>query len=430
MKHLKLLLTLFMGALCSADLMADDVTWTSGTTTVTLVGNTLTVSPTAEGGAMGDFSNDEDYSLWRDPSYKNNFYKVIIEEGVTRIGNYAFASCYSLNNITIPSSVTSISSNAFAQVSTISTIYCWVDPSIFDKNWSFPQGMQCSIYVNAKYFSDYRDKWPSNEYYENNFKFFGGLLEEEDYSNFNFEGIYDVVYQGVPLAISRFMLARTFRGGSYNTFSVPFYLDESSLKSALGNDVVVKKLVSSSISNNTLYMNFETVTSNENEPYIEANKPYLIKVSTDVVNPVFKFVSITKTARDEGYNPSAGCVTFVPSSLGKTSVSGYGGSTDEMSVLFLGGNNTLYNPTVDGDSFGYIKGFRGYFQVHPEVQQNIRAYQMNFGDEESTGIQMLNVDEEISGAATGIYTLDGRCLNDMPTEKVLYIVNGKKVMIK
>ena len=513
MKHLKLLLTLFMGALCSADLMADVVTWTSGDVTATLDGNTLTISGQ---GAMADFLDEGDFSLWREGSYKYTINEVIIEDGVTRIGNYAFADCWYLSSITIPSSVTSIGEYAFYNCKTLTSIefpeggtssltsigesafyncealasvtipecvtsmerhtfygcknlasisipetvtsigeyafyncealasvtipegvtliqgyafefledirsfpviYCWADPEKLNLG---EEAVDCQdFYVNAKYQVKYMDI-PFQNLKAG--RLIGFLNEEEDYSELLGNSILD---DNDLVCVA---LGRTFISGYYYTFSFPFDIEFYDLNRVFESNCVVKKLASSKIDNdNILTMTFEDLWDFD---YIEANKPYLIKVSSDVVNPVLEFYKITGR---NNYNPSTSCVDFVSSSKGKTLVSGYGGSDDEMSVLFLGANNTLYNPMVvnkPDDPNSYIKGFRGYFQVHPEVQQNIRAYRMNFGDEESTGIQMLNVDEEISGVATGIYTLDGRCLNDMPTEKGLYIVNGKKIMIK
>ena len=467
MKHLKLLLTLFMGALCSADLMADVVTWTSGDVTATLDGNTLTISGQ---GAMADFLDEGDFSLWREGSYKYTINEVIIEDGVTRIGNYAFADCWYLSSITIPSSVTSIGEYAFYNCKTLTSIefpeggtssltsigeyafyncealasvtipegvtliqgyafefledirsfpviYCWADPEKLNLG---EEAVDCQdFYVNAKYQVKYMDI-PFQNLKAG--RLIGFLNEEEDYSELLGNSILD---DNDLVCVA---LGRTFISGYYYTFSFPFDIEFYDLNRVFESNCVVKKLASSKIDNdNILTMTFEDLWDFD---YIEANKPYLIKVSSDVVNPVLEFYKITGR---NNYNPSTSCVDFVSSSKGKTLVSGYGGSDDEMSVLFLGANNTLYNPMVvnkPDDPNSYIKGFRGYFQVHPEDQQNIRAYRMNFGDEESTGIQMLNVDEEISGVATGIYTLDGRCLNDMPTEKGLYIVNGKKIMIK
>ena len=48
------------------------------------------------------------------PWQGNRVIKVIIEDGVTNIGEYAFAGCSSLTSITIPNSVTSIGRDAFS----------------------------------------------------------------------------------------------------------------------------------------------------------------------------------------------------------------------------------------------------------------------------------------------------------------------------
>ena len=68
--------------------------------------STLTISGN---GAM------EDYKDYVSPWYENSsaFNKVIIENGVTTIGDYAFLGCFNLRSITIGNSVTSIGRSAF-----------------------------------------------------------------------------------------------------------------------------------------------------------------------------------------------------------------------------------------------------------------------------------------------------------------------------
>lgn len=65
---------------------------------------TLTISGT------GDM---EEYGWIGTPWKYDNFNKVIIENGVTSISNYAFQYCLDLTSVTIPDSVTSIGINAF-----------------------------------------------------------------------------------------------------------------------------------------------------------------------------------------------------------------------------------------------------------------------------------------------------------------------------
>lgn len=85
--------------------------WTSGDCTVTLEGTTLTVSGT---GAMADYVN---YELRPWHSNVGNITSIVIENGVTSIGYNAFMGCNnaSLASVTIPASVTSIGYAAFQE---------------------------------------------------------------------------------------------------------------------------------------------------------------------------------------------------------------------------------------------------------------------------------------------------------------------------
>ncbi len=76
---------------------------------------TLTISGT---GAMKDYDSDDSPATQKKDSVK----KVVIEDDVTSIGNYAFSGCSSLTDITLPSSVTSIKSCAFYKCSQLASI--------------------------------------------------------------------------------------------------------------------------------------------------------------------------------------------------------------------------------------------------------------------------------------------------------------------
>ena len=91
--------------------------WNEGNLTWKLdADGTLTISGT---GAMKNY----DYNDNPSPVYNNsNVKKVVIEDGVTSIGNSAFNECISLTSITIPDSVTSIGSYAFYNCKNLTTI--------------------------------------------------------------------------------------------------------------------------------------------------------------------------------------------------------------------------------------------------------------------------------------------------------------------
>lgn len=87
-----------------------DGTWESGDCTVTLTGNTLTITKKAGdgNGAMENYYIG--YAPWI--GVRGDIKTVVIEEGVTTIASAAFFGC-DVTSVTIPSSVTTIGRNAF-----------------------------------------------------------------------------------------------------------------------------------------------------------------------------------------------------------------------------------------------------------------------------------------------------------------------------
>lgn len=91
----------------------DSLTWTLADT------GTLTISGTGE---MYDFYYDN--GVWTNPwmSYAGDIKKVLIKQGVTGIGEWAFGYCRNLFSITLPESVTSIGDRAFYDCSSLISI--------------------------------------------------------------------------------------------------------------------------------------------------------------------------------------------------------------------------------------------------------------------------------------------------------------------
>ena len=101
----------------SAETTTEPQVWNEDNLTWTLdADGKLTISGT---GAMKDYNAAENLS----PAYMNSdVKKVVIEDGVTSIGELAFYKCSSLTNITIPDSVTCIEYAAFHGCSSLSSI--------------------------------------------------------------------------------------------------------------------------------------------------------------------------------------------------------------------------------------------------------------------------------------------------------------------
>lgn len=197
-------------------------------------------------------------------------------------------------------------------------------------------------------------------------------------------------------------LMRTLQTGGWNTFCAPF-------STATPSGWTVKELSSSAFNSTTgeLTLNFGNAAS------IEAGKPYLVKVTAKVENPTFNGVTLSSTTT----TTETTAVDFVPV-MNPTNLTG-----GDKTVLFVTGGNKLTYPSGDGN----INGFRAYFQLKGEAASQARAFRMSF-DDDATGIVTV-----LSGEPTttsGTYTLDGRRIEGEPTQKGVYIVNGKKTIIK
>ena len=99
----KILTLIFLSVFCLNAINAE-VTWELS------VDGTLTISGTGDIKTKpGNFQ-------------RNEIKKIIIENGVTSIGEYAFTICYNLTSVTIPNSVTSIGISAFENCSGLTSI--------------------------------------------------------------------------------------------------------------------------------------------------------------------------------------------------------------------------------------------------------------------------------------------------------------------
>ena len=138
---MKKLFTLFLALIASIGVASaqsgtcgDNLTWT-------LSDSVLTISGT---GAMADYTYNS-YAPWHD--YRSSIQSVIITDGVTSIGDYAFEFCSSLISITIPNSVTSIGEWAFNWCSSLTSpvynAHCFAYmPTSYSGVYAIPEGIK------------------------------------------------------------------------------------------------------------------------------------------------------------------------------------------------------------------------------------------------------------------------------------------------
>ena len=234
-----------------------------------------------------------------------------------------------------------------------------------------------------------------------------------------------------------------YRDGDWNTLCLPFAMNATQIAASSLAGATIKELNTETSNLNpadgTLTLNFTTAYDPTDAPSgsIVAGKPYIVKWATtgdNISNPTFPGVAIsstTPTAVEFAIDGSSDKCQFVgqysPFSIVASGATGSDqGNVNE--IIMLG----------SGSKLGYSQNtrtlncFRAHFYVPADPvtgQQLARRFVMDFGNgENTTGI--LTVTADTSATTTGIFTLDGRRLQAEPTEKGVYIVNGKKTIIK
>ncbi len=220
------------------------------------------------------------------------------------------------------------------------------------------------------------------------------------------------------------MVKRTIKANEWSTLVLPFNMTEAQVKEALGSDVQLAEFedyeAEYDADDNVTGLTVNFVATDLSEGFY-GNYPYLVKTSKDITEFL---VTATIDPDEEGAvaeydNGKTGKNRKVLGSLVGTYHAGDAVPDDG---LFLSGNKFWYSTGATR-----IKAFRAYFMLN-EVLSSVEAEaKVRFIiDEGVTAIEGITPDME-----DGVwYTLDGRQLNGKPTEKGVYIVDGKKVLIK
>lgn len=238
------------------------------------------------------------------------------------------------------------------------------------------------------------------------------------------------------LAHDIMLLGRTlYKDGDWNTLCLPFAMTAEQIAESplAGADI---RALSTTIeyegattgfnpSNGILTLNFTPAAPADGAvTAIQAGVPYIVNwgtkgchPNTDIENPVFTGVTVTTGNNDVAFPGGSFKGTYSSTTLP-------GG---DASNLYLGSDNTLYWPSTDRK----FNAFRGYFHVNLDAQgggSGVRAFNLNFGEDDATGI--VSTTNYTNSAGAGWYDLSGRKLQGKPTAKGLYINNGRKVVIK
>ena len=221
----------------------------------------------------------------------------------------------------------------------------------------------------------------------------------------------------------KFKNNRNSSAGKWGTMVLPFKTDVATVSAAM------KARKSNWTANNPQYETgyaivnvLNSATTSENIRFeltmgdLPANKPFLVKASKTVnLNDlVFENVTIVAPTAEEVEGASYGGVTFMGLYTDKADL-----SDTERTVK----GNKWYSDHIGIN----LKPFEAYLS---DCAPAARVFIEDIDDNGATAIKELNAETGKAYTVDGWYTLNGVKLHGAPTEKGVYINNGKKVVIK
>lgn len=211
-----------------------------------------------------------------------------------------------------------------------------------------------------------------------------------------------------------------YKDGKWNTICLPFDVE---IGGSVFEGAVARKLTATSITGDettgqTLHLTFgDAVTE------LKAGVPYIIKWAEgdNITDPVFTGKAISPT-EPTTVTSQDGMVSFI-GTYGTVSLA----ANDKSNIYFGSANKLLWT-----DQNVTVGAFCAYFKINETAAVNakgITSIDLIVDDEEATGIYnaefiMQNDD------ADAWHTVDGIRLSGKPSNKGMYIHNGKKVVVE
>ncbi len=224
--------------------------------------------------------------------------------------------------------------------------------------------------------------------------------------------------EGVDIRVKR-----TIKANSWSTLVLPFDMTGEQVKNVFGDDILMIDFNGYETTEDdegnivAIQVNFNSLDVNDG---MEANHPYVVKVSSPVTEWTLDGVDII--VEEE---PTVAAIKRTKKQWSEL-IGTYVAQTEVPSTcLFL--NNNLFWYSTGATK---MKGYRAYFDFYDVLTDIEDAYAINIRfniDGETTEIDNVLELKDITDA---IYDLSGRRVNRQYAKKGVYIVNGKKVLIK
>ena len=321
--------------------------------------------------------------------------------------------------------------NLFDGCSSLKTIFCNDDWSSHEFEYSSDIFNNCNSLVGG-YGTKYSDVYDDAQDYPLSFarpdeadnSGFFTALSPNDILLYDSSSNTETISNSNGESVNVYLADRTlYKTGDWNTLCLPFSLTAEQLAtSPLADYTELRTLKEEGTTfdpaTGTLTLNFTPATGDDAVTSIEAGKPYIIKWENsgeNIVNPTFTGVTISSTLSPVVASIVSFMGTYDPKPL----------TSANSNILYLGAGNTLYYPSADMT----INAFRAYFELNLTSGQQVKAINLNFGDEES-GIKTISESSDHSKFSDAYFSLDGRRLLSQPAPPGIYIHNGRKVLIK
>lgn len=254
---------------------------------------------------------------------------------------------------------------------------------------------------------------------------------------------------------------RSFVGGSWNSLIMPVSLTKAQFAQAFGETAQLAQANKVYETNNgNLVIGFSLVEETDAQsPYLVANKPYIIKVAKDFIkkheiaenNPLLTIDAGPLTGQvytvdnslaaggisytyDEAKANNPVIVDFhvdeaITTKWGMTDLKFKGSYNNHQNLdagNYIWNNGKLYHLTKANH---WMKGYRCWLDPSWVNPENAKLITFGFGDGETTGVDVPFAD--ISTNNTKVYNLNGQRVDNMlGVQPGIYIVNGKKVVVK
>ena len=394
---------------------------------------TLTISGTGQmmyyGSAEGSDNKYHSTAPW---SYLDSeIQKVIVDDGVTYIGSYAFAYCTALTSVSLPASVIALGnyvcySSNVTRIDIPGTTAATIGTGGFD---ACPEGLQ--IAVPSTQLGTYQTNWSA---YAD--KLVGVLNETTGFGN--------------TFATGNYEYTRTFYCGVAATLCLPFTVSYGQAAS-VGKFYTFDGIDKTGEKWEVIMKETNTVSTDlsANTPYLFM--PYIFDGMSQGDAVEFTFSGTVSTAGNGDYyswtEPGTSSYwTFQGVYYNYKWEEGHAdlGSVYGFAAQSYDGGSYTVNPGdfVKAMAGASIAPFRAFLKFTPVSGAPRRGAAEEALPSRMT-VRLVNADGDVTAIGTidtktgeirfdsdAWYTLDGRRLDSKPAQKGVYINNGKKIVIK